>query len=185
MKRSEIAAAIRAQLEAMVRMRTWESSPAVEWARAVSNDEAVSIAAALGVTVEPDEPALPDQVFLGDAQDHTPRWGKERGNYAAMPDGWSAFSLRSECNGLHTHRGCLVADRALADALLAAYNERPRPDRIIWHIGEPNEAGDYLVEGRPAEEPSMVYHSGGRWDSSWAEGRRWAHMPQKAREEKP
>lgn len=124
MKRSEI---IR-RLETAIGSSLTGDSTAI-----VRQSDLLNIAFALGVTVEPDEPPLPDRIFLGDPQDRTPRWGREPGDNAPMPGSWAAYPLRSEDDGLHTHHGCLVTNRATAEALITAYNDRIRRwERIPW-----------------------------------------------------
>jgi hypothetical protein len=87
-----------------------------------------SIATALGIEVEPDEEPLPERLGMTVA--------KGRFGYTALSDEDSIYVTTTDPDRV------TPADRSLAllDALISAYNERPR-----WRTGEPEGAGWYLV----------------------------------------
>jgi hypothetical protein len=94
----------------------------------LTDDSLLALATALGIEVEPDEVPLPERLVLSARDEYGPS-GPER-------------SMR-DFNGNGGH--ILVFSRAgnakaLLDALISAYNERPR-----WRTGEPEGAGWYLV----------------------------------------
>jgi hypothetical protein len=118
-------------------------------------DEALlGIATALGIEVEPDEEPLPERLslirqpaldkgchegyFIGDA---------EREDF---PTGVLAAVV------LNGGRPSVPFSRALLDALISAYNERPK-----WRTGVPPSDGMYLFWG-PAH-PEVLRREGGEW----------------------
>lgn len=78
----------------------------------LGDDNCVAVAEALGVTVEPDEPPLPDRLEMA-------MGGEMQGGYAESTVDGVLILVR----GLADNR----ADRALLNALVAAYNDRPPP----------------------------------------------------------
>jgi hypothetical protein len=101
------------------------------------NEAALSaIATALGIEVEPDEEPLPERLepagFPWPAS-----WPASR-DVAIPEEGWWFASVTKPGGGWEA----LIASphKGLADALISAYNERPR-----WRTGVPDEDGWYLV----------------------------------------
>jgi hypothetical protein len=105
-----------------------------------------SIATALGIEVEPDEEPLPERLGMTVA--------KGRFGYTALSDEDSIYVTTTDPDRV------TPADRSLAllDALISAYNERPR-----WRTGVPDEDGWYLV----------ATQYGGRDCARWGMGSWW------------
>jgi hypothetical protein len=94
----------------------------------LTEDSLLALATALGIEVEPDEEPLPERLVLSARDEYGPP---------------SPERSRRDFNGNEGH--ILVFSRAgnarrLLDALISAYNERPR-----WRTGVPDEDGWYLV----------------------------------------
>jgi hypothetical protein len=141
MKRSEI----------LKRARNGEPPCDPNW---LPDEALLVIATALGIEVEPDEEPLPERLslirqpaldkgchegyFIGDA---------EREDF---PTGVLAAVV------LNGGRPSVPFSRALLDALISAYNERPK-----WRTGVPPSDGMYLFWG-PAH-PEVLRREGGEW----------------------
>jgi hypothetical protein len=130
------------------------------------NEAALSaIATALGIEVEPDEEPLPERLepagFPWPAS-----WPASR-DVAIPEEGWWFASVTKPGGGWEA----LIASphKGLADALISAYNERPR-----WRTGVPERDGEYIVMG-PISTEVVTRLSG--WWPSWATGRPWMPLP--------
>jgi hypothetical protein len=123
----------------------------------LADNALVGIATALGIEVEPDEEPLPERLVLSAEDDYGPS-SPER-------------SMRN-LNGNEGH--ILVYSsagnaRALLDALISAYNERPK-----WLTGVPPGPGRYLVSG-PSYVEELYFNVAGEWLRD-GEPMSWAHM---------
>jgi hypothetical protein len=133
MKRSEI----------LKRARNGEPPCDPNW---LPDEALLVIATALGIEVEPDEEPLPERLASHSG--------------ATSMDGISpGYSYRQVGNGVEVR----VSSRqpgmwcdALLDALISAYNERPK-----WRTGVPPSDGMYLFWG-PAH-PEVLRREGGEW----------------------
>lgn len=158
MKRSEVIKRLREPLNAAVGMsRANNVNYAGEGLALIEEGCILAIAQALGITVEPDEPELPEHLVL----DHCGGPG-----YRLMDDSeggaiWGLTGINLTCP---SHEA-----RKLLDALIAAYNNRPR-----WRTGDPPGDGEYVV-ARPGGKLAVrtwktVGSLGGYWslDGSYA-----------------
>jgi hypothetical protein len=168
MKRSEI----------LKRARNGEPPCDPNW---LPDEALLVIATALGIEVEPDEEPLPERLslirqpaldkgchegyFIGDA---------EREDF---PTGVLAAVV------LNGGRPSVPFSRALLDALISAYNERPK-----WRTGVPEESGAYIVAGPIAVEAVEYDAEDRRWsylntptsnrgNAGWAHGCPWMPLP--------
>lgn len=122
MKRSEIIRRLGPQLERISRYCTdgWKERTAIPsaWAE--------DIAEALGVTVEPDEPALPDVLEMAQGGD--------------VQGGYQETTVDGICIRVHG----ATDNRALLHKLITVYNVRPR-----LRVHDQRSAGPFITRTKP------------------------------------
>lgn len=121
----------------------------------------VEIAKSLGVEVEPDELELPERLLIYGP----PIDASRRERLPVLPEGWKWYDVPAAPAASWE---CIILSPSpkLAEALVTAYNDRPR-----WRTGEPPAPGRYLIK-TPMEQhpvvalggPSLVY---GVWNWRW------------------
>jgi hypothetical protein len=122
-----------------------------------NDDDLARAATALGIEVEPDEEPLPERLAPSARDEYGPS-SPERSMRDFNGNGGHIFVFSRAGNA-----------RALLDALISAYNGRPR-----WRTGVPERDGEYIVMG-PISTEVVTRLSG--WWPSWATGRPWMPLP--------
>jgi len=118
----------------------------------IDEDYTTRLATALGIEVEPDEPALPERLELDAGIKGTSAEWHSWGHYYGGPQ---SRSYHIEVHGLE--------HKALLDALISAYNSRPQWRTVV----PPGPAGqEYLVRLRSSPNSPVAKgfrDGGGHW----------------------